>query len=631
MEQIQENRAIGAFIGLAIGDAYGRPLEFISGLRVRQQKVSTDTNDFMWTDDTHMSLYLADALLSIGGQSFSPERVGKAIGKQFSLWYEDPLMPSTAPGNTCLAGVKNYISSQNWKTSGIQSSDGCGAVMRLCPLPFVYQGEELDVAAAISAQITHAHPNAIAGTVAGARLLRSILITGDITSEMVLEAASDIEISHPDGTDIPAALRAAVVHSQQENIEWLDENFIPTGDGGWRTPSALGLSLAAALIWKSNPALAIEKAARINGDSDSVACLTGMFLGAALGVEALPAAWVAALPMKNDIQKKALKLLAVQEQNSQPSLADQLRSLVVAGVGVSSDPDKLRNAIVFTLGYGHPVGEKFEAIALDLGISVQHGASDKSMAIDRSLVPADVRRVISGEGTGSTRTIESFSPFDSHSQATVIEDVEEINFSQESIIDADVIDGHISSKSHCRTSISHPVSVDWVLQNVSPSGGWLGITFAPGKKASSTLGKPWSRDLELDLARLKGLYGVDALISLVEDKELDLLEIPDLIKAAASYRIPVFRFPIVDMSIPKIEDALRAVDITLALAKAGSRVVFHCRGGLGRAGTLMACTLVSLGEHPQKAIEQTRHHREGAIENQAQEDFVHRFARALKQ
>ena len=221
MTDIPSHRAIGAFLGLAAGDAFGRPLEFITGLKVRQARVSTDPHDFMWTDDTHMSLYLADALLNVTGQGFNENVLGTAIGEAFSKWYEDPLTPSTAPGNTCLEGVKNFIDSGNWQTSGIQSSDGCGAVMRLCPLALVYRGDNLDSAAAISAQVTHAHPNAIAATVAGARLLRTTLEKGELTPQMVLDAAAAIELTHPKGVDVPTALRAAVMHSQMDDVEWL--------------------------------------------------------------------------------------------------------------------------------------------------------------------------------------------------------------------------------------------------------------------------------------------------------------------------------------------------------------------------------------------------------------------------
>ena len=234
----------------------------------------------------------------------------------------------------------------------------------------MYSGDTLDVAASISAQVTHAHPNAIAATVVGARLLRSVLEKGELNPQMVLDAAAAIELSHPKGVDVPAALRAAVMHSQMDNVEWLDEDFIPPGDGGWRSPSALGLALAAALIWKNNPARAIEKAARINGDSDSVACLTGMYLGATHGVEALPAEWLNAIPMRRDIEQKVHKLLNIHEHAQAPSLATQLNRIVDAGVQVLPDPDRLRNAILFAL----PTDIRWKLfIAKTLGITVRHG------------------------------------------------------------------------------------------------------------------------------------------------------------------------------------------------------------------------------------------------------------------
>ena len=53
---------------------------------------------------------------------------------------------------------------------------------------------------------------------------------------------------------------------------------------------------------------AIDRAARINGDSDSVACLAGMFLGAAGGLEALPGRWLDALPWAGRLEKMARTL-----------------------------------------------------------------------------------------------------------------------------------------------------------------------------------------------------------------------------------------------------------------------------------------------------------------------------------
>lgn len=54
----------------------------------------------------------------------------------------------------------------------------------------------------------------------------------------------------------------------------------------------------------------------------------------------------------------------------------------------------------------------------------------------------------------------------------------------------------------------------------------------------------------------------------------------------------------------------------------GRRVAVHCRGGLGRAGTVSARLLVELGTDPEAAIRQVRLARPGAIETRQQADYV---------
>ncbi len=152
--------------------------------------------------------------------------------------------------------------------------------------------------------------------------------------------------------------------------------------------------------------------------------------------------------------------------------------------------------------------------------------------------------------------------------------------------------------------------------------GRLGITFAPGKKTSSSFGGDWDRDLDSDLDRLAGRYGVDVLVSLVEARELVDLGIPDLVAAAEGRGIAVLRLPIPDGGTADAGPARQIVQAAASLARSGRHVVFHCRGGLGRAGTLAACTLVHLGATPDEAIAEVRRARPGAIENPAQERFV---------
>ncbi|MCB9792523.1 MAG: protein-tyrosine-phosphatase [Alphaproteobacteria bacterium] len=179
-----------------------------------------------------------------------------------------------------------------------------------------------------------------------------------------------------------------------------------------------------------------------------------------------------------------------------------------------------------------------------------------------------------------------------------------------------------------RTSKTHPIRVDWVAEDVG-RGGRLGLTFAPGKRAPSWQGTPWFRDLAADLDRLAEGYGAGALVSLVEEDELGMLGIPGLVPEAEARGIAVLRLPIPDGDVPSMEAARQVSQAALSLARSGQRVIFHCRGGLGRAGTLAACTLTRMGLSAEAAIARTRAARPGAIENTKQERFVEAFAAAL--
>ncbi len=300
-------RARAAFLGLALGDAYGAPLEFIRGEAVRTAPVALARGQFRWTDDTHMSLYLAKAILDLPAGPLDPDRFGHAVAKRFVEWSRDPLTPDTAPGFTCMKGVDYYRMTGDWATSGLPSSDGCGAVMRICPLPMVFQGEELLQAAAISAQVTHAHPNAVDSAVAASFLLRLALERGELHAGMLRETVSLVGCRPGHGDSVIRALEAAIGQAEFRH-PWLDEAAIPDGDGGWRSPSCLGLAVTAALGWEGSFEKVVDRAARIHGDSDSVACLAGMYLGAAYGPGILPEPWLEVLPERQTIESLADRL-----------------------------------------------------------------------------------------------------------------------------------------------------------------------------------------------------------------------------------------------------------------------------------------------------------------------------------
>jgi len=185
-------------------------------------------------------------------------------------------------------------------------------------LPMVFTGDMFTQAAHISAMITHAHPNAPAATEVLCWLHRAILEDGVLDSERVRKFASlSRDAGHPEV--VAEGLEAAVYWVRENpNSDWLDEQAIPTYDGGWRSVSAVGLAVAACLRWGPDPARVIDKAARIDGDSDSVAAIAGMLIGAAQP-DRLPAAWLKGLYQRDGIEELTERLCAMDLRGPHPA------------------------------------------------------------------------------------------------------------------------------------------------------------------------------------------------------------------------------------------------------------------------------------------------------------------------
>lgn len=143
-----------------------------------------------------------------------------------------------------------------------------------------------------------------------------------------------------------------------------------------------------------------------------------------------------------------------------------------------------------------------------------------------------------------------------------------------------------------------PFPITWVTQNTQ---GNLALSQAPGKKMEKGRnGKKYERDLALDVNFLKENHKISTILCLIGKYELRTIgvNLDEYKKFCEKNGVCLYVYPIVEMGVPE-EDVKsfhsQIIKPILEELHEGKNVLVHCRGGIGRAGTLAACLLLSLG------------------------------------
>ena len=155
------------------------------------------------------------------------------------------------------------------------------------------------------------------------------------------------------------------------------------------------------------------------------------------------------------------------------------------------------------------------------------------------------------------------------------------------------------------------INFGWLIDDKIAGFGQPGGTNYPWEKGPNEL----VADLEL-LFKL----GVRALVSLTENPlEENVFE-----------QYAYLHLPVDDMKSPTLDDVVLFMDFAEKMEDKDKPLGVHCRAGLGRTGTMLACYLVHKGESPQEAIRQVRRKRPGSIETMEQEETIFLYADLLK-
>lgn len=170
------SRAKAAFLGFAVGDALGAPVEFMTPSEIKAKYGTLrEMVGGGWlrlkpgqvTDDTEMSLCVARAIADNGWSV-------RAIAENFAGWLKSKPIDV---GDTCRRGIRNFILKDMLETPFNQWDAGNGALMRMVPVALATVGDNdrLERWATEQGHLTHNHPLSDAACICYGKLIHLAL------------------------------------------------------------------------------------------------------------------------------------------------------------------------------------------------------------------------------------------------------------------------------------------------------------------------------------------------------------------------------------------------------------------------------------------------------------------------
>jgi poly(ADP-ribose) glycohydrolase ARH3 len=279
------DRFRGSLLGGAVGDALGAPFEGRSAVPFMEfMRFAGAAGPLRYTDDTHMTLTLAETLIDSGGV-VDPDLLLFA----FAAAYEAEPWRGYGPGPPQV--FRRHASGMSWRTAasslhGGRGSLGNGGAMRVSPVALLAHDDPalLVALAKASAEVTHTHPVGWGAAVLQAGAIAAALgSAGD-----ALDPRTVVELARGVASD--RHLRKGV-----ERMGRIVEQggSIPEDLGtGVEADQAVPAAIAAFLRCPDSFPDAIAQAVCLGGDTDTIASMVGALAGARLGVHAIPESWV---------------------------------------------------------------------------------------------------------------------------------------------------------------------------------------------------------------------------------------------------------------------------------------------------------------------------------------------------
>ena len=285
MDQERLDRALLSLEGLSIGDAFGQQF-FMPHVAAEASRDNLPMPPWHYTDDTEMSLAVVQTLKECG--SIDQDRLAHLFAVRFDA----------EPGRGYGAGARQLLSDINnggdWKSLSHQmfggsGSYGNGAAMRAAPIGawFADDVDKTIEQTALSAEITHTHPEAVVGAIAvslAANWVSALCSRGAAASELIPWIVSKI-----DSSEVRKRLKS-VSSCPLDTWPFTIASEVGSGhDISAQDTVPFCLWMVAAFL--DDYTEAMWTAARVGGDMDTTCAIIGGIIALAVGESGLPKTW----------------------------------------------------------------------------------------------------------------------------------------------------------------------------------------------------------------------------------------------------------------------------------------------------------------------------------------------------
>lgn len=267
----RRDRAIGALVGLAVGDAVGTALEFKARDSFEAITDMVGGGPFHlkpgeWTDDTSMALCLADSLIARDGR-IDPKHLLASFWRWFSLGENSVTGECFDIGNATRRALGAFERDGSLVNNAEDYMQANGSIMRLAPVILCATNRDHARELAQSqGRTTHAAPVPDRCCAELAETLWDIVETGELPSS-VLDTRRKRRDDIVSSGHAPATLAAA---------RWC-------------------------VATTSDFREAVLLAANLGDDADTVGAVTGQIAGARYGLSGIPEDWLAKLAWRDHI------------------------------------------------------------------------------------------------------------------------------------------------------------------------------------------------------------------------------------------------------------------------------------------------------------------------------------------